>query len=175
MTRIRFALMAGVLLALPACAPGDGGTDETAPDTTTASEADVRAELTSRMRAYGEALVAGDPEALLGFWTDDAHMREPGIDADRAELEAFLREGFGSGLQIAHFEARPADVFIHGDVAYEVGSYDERIIPPEATEPLSVSNHYFLRWERGEDGLWRFDRLVAGAREEPAGPEPATQ
>jgi hypothetical protein len=56
------------------------------------------------------------------------------------------------------------DWFIHGDVAYTVGSYDETF-QVEGQEVVA-RNYGFSRWEK-VDGVWMMDRLVAGPRDAP--------
>ena len=58
-------------------------------------------------------------------------------------------------------------MIVHGDVAYEVGEYDETL--EVEGEQQTIQGYYFLRWEKGTDGVWRIDRLVAGPREAPSG------
>ncbi len=135
---------------------------ESDPATDTAA---VRQELTDRMAALEEALLAGDTEEVLGFWTSDAQALEPGLNLSGDQLHEFFRN-FLSTDRVVSFDIEVYDQFVHGDVAYEVGEYDETV--EVAGQQQTVRNHYFLRWERGIDGAWRIDRFLAGPREAPS-------
>ncbi len=128
-------------------------------------EAAVRQELTDRMAAYGNLLVAGDLDAAMAYMTDDARLLEPGIDLSGAAIGEYLREFFSTGATVSFFETETYDYFIHGDVAYEIGEYDETV--EAGGEQQVVENYYFIRWEKGADGEWRFDRIVTGPRAAP--------
>lgn len=156
--RLWFLALAGLLAG---CAPA-----ETPPPEDETDEQAVREELSARMDAYGEAALAGDANALVGFWTEDARLWEPGMDMDRSEIGAFLREFLQTG-RVTSFEIEPFDVFVHGDAAYDFGRYDE-VLEIEG-ETQEIRGYYAARWERGADGVWRIDRLVAGPRDAPEG------
>jgi ketosteroid isomerase-like protein len=64
-------------------------------------------------------------------------------------------------------DIRTDETFVHGDVAYTIGDYEETLTMTPDAEPMSVHNHWFARWERGADGTWRIDRMVVGTVEAP--------
>ncbi len=136
---------------------------ESDPATDTAA---VRQELADRMAALKEVILAGDTEEMLGFWTPDGRALEPGLNLSGDQLREYQRDFFSTG-RVVSFDVEAYDQFVHGDVAYEVGEYDETV--EVEGQQQTVQNHYFLRWERGTDGVWRIDRLVAGPREAPSG------
>lgn len=103
---------------------------------------------------------------MIGFFTTDARLLEAGVNVAGDEVGDFLREFFETGRALS-FDLEAYDRFVHGDVAYELGEYDETV--EVEGEEETVQNYYFLRWEKGADGVWRFDRLVAGPREAPSG------
>ena len=145
------------LLVGTACAPAD--------EAPAVDEAAVRQELTDRMTAFGNLMVAGDVDAAMAYMTDDARLLEPGIDVSGAAVGEYVREFFSTGASISMFEPKAYDYFVHGDVAYEIGEYDETLVV--SGEPQTVENYYFIRWEKGADGQWRFDRIVIGPRAAP--------
>ena len=149
-------------LALSALLAGCSGADR-AP---AIDEAAVHQELTERMAAARDVLLAGDAETFIAFWTSDARILEPGVDRSGEALHEYIRDFFATS-RILSFDNQPYDRFLHGEVAYETGHYDEAVQIQEQ-EPMTIRNYYFLRWEKGTDGVWRFDRLVAGPREAPA-------
>lgn len=50
----------------------------------------------------------------------------------------------------------------------EIPQYGETARPEPDAERLSVDGNYFLRWERGRDGVWRIDRFLGGPIHAPA-------
>ncbi len=133
---------------------------------TATDTAAVRQELTDRMAALKEALLPDDTEEVIGFWTPDGRALEPGLNLSGDQLREFYRDFF-STARVVSLDIEAYDQFVHGDVAYEVGEYDETV--EVEGQQQTVRNYYFLRWEKGTDGVWRFDRLVAGPREAPSG------
>ena len=51
--------------------------------------------------------------------------------------------------------------------AYEVGEFDQ--VSEIGGEEQEAHFYYFMRWEKGVDGVWRMDQFVAGPREMPLG------
>ncbi len=150
------ALAVGLVVAGCTATESDPATDTAA----------VRQELTDRLAAFGASLVLGETEQVLAFWTPDSRLLEPGMDLSHDELGEFLRDLFSTGGVVSvDFEAY--DQFVHGEVAYEVGQYDETV--EVEGEQQMIQGYYFVRWEKGTDAVWRIDRVVAGPREAPAG------
>lgn len=129
-------------------------------------EAAEREALAAAMQGFGEAAVAGDMDAAAAFMTEDFELREPGMNLDRAGWREMVDDVLASGGGIESFETRTEDYFLHGDVAYEVGEYDENVVMGGARQ--TIEGYYFVRWEKGADAVWRMDRLVAGPRAAPA-------
>jgi ketosteroid isomerase-like protein len=129
---------------------------------------DVAAEeaaLNASMERFSEAAMAGDIETAATFMTEDFELREPGINAGRAAWVTQVTDVMESGARLESFDTRTEDYFLHGDAAYEVGEYDETIVMGDDRQV--IEGYYFLRWEKGADGVWRMDRMVAGPREMP--------
>lgn len=144
-------------LLLTACAPAVPAADDAA----------VQQQIADRLAAFQSALVAGDAEPFLAFWTTDARALEPGVDRSGEELRQYMRDFFATG-KVLSIDIQTYERFVHGDVAYETGQYDETA-QVQGQPAMNIRNYYFARWERGQDGQWRFDRLVAGPRDAPAG------
>lgn len=153
-------LVLAPLLFAVGCAPAEEATADPAADMA------VREALDQRLIEYGEVAGRGDAEGLMDFWTEDLRVYEPGVDLDRSGMATFVREFFATG-DVLGLDVRASDVFVHGDLAYQFGEYDEEI-QAEGGEPTMIRNYFAARWERGEDGVWRIDRFVAGPREAPA-------
>lgn len=142
----------------------------TSPAPEPVDEAAEREALAAAMEGFGEAVVAGDMDAAAAFMTEDFELREPGMNLDKAGWREMVNGVLASGGGVESFETRTEDHFLHGDVAYEVGEYDETVVMGGARQ--NIEGYYFVRWEKGGDGVWRMDRLVAGPR---AAPMPAPE
>lgn len=155
------ALAAGIALAVGCTGEGaDGNRSDTV---------DMWEELTRRIRGYERALLGGDPAEVKGFWTPDARVLLPGLDLSGEAVAAFVDDFYAAGATVISVEFHTGDLFVHEGAAYELGRYEETARMGPDAEPLSVDGNYFLRWERGEDGVWRIDRFVAGPIEAPGG------
>jgi ketosteroid isomerase-like protein len=129
-------------------------------------EADVGQAISARWAGFREGLLAGDIDGMMELWTQDVRLLEPGMDFNRADLLGFITdfvEGGGVGFD---FQQETFDLFLHGEVAYQIGQYDEEI-QFGGQERIVVQNHFFVRWEKGEDGVWRISRFHAAPREAP--------
>ncbi len=154
---MRTVVLLAMLSLIPACTSAP-------PQMTDAERAQIEAEINDQSVAFREALVVGDPQAFASFWTSDAVILEPGLNVTLSDSAAFFEEAFNT-LTVTAIEWDVFDLFIHGDVAYMILAYDETI-QVEGQDPYTANNYGFVRWEK-EDGVWKFDRLVAGPRDAP--------
>lgn len=126
----------------------------------------VQAEVVAAMAGYREAVLAGNADSVVDYLTADVRVLEPGMNLSGSEAREFFH-GLMTNAAVHSFEVRPYDHFVHGNVVYELGEYDEVVEMEGQTH--TVEGFYFLRWERGEDGKWRFERVMTSPRAAPAG------
>ena len=157
-----FSLAALILLAACQPAPPSEMTDAERAQV----EAEAKQAIADRWAAFENALMSRDAEEYRSFWTQDARILEPGMDMRGSDLHDFFREFWGSGGEVFTFSLESYEIFVHGDVAYQIGQYDESFQFP-GEEPAEAHNYFFMRWEKQADGVWQIDRLVAGPREAP--------
>ena len=129
-------------------------------------EAQVREAVTEALSSLQTDFLSNDAERFLSHWTPDMRVLEPGMDMARAEFEEMIREFWDTGGVISAFDVDPFEVFVHGDVAYQIGQYREAYQFPDA-EPDELYYNFFARWEKQSDGAWRIDRWVGGPVDEP--------
>ncbi len=79
-------------------------------------------------------------------------------------LSDFLQAAV-EATSVTGLEVRRRDIFVHGDVAYEIFEADESMLV-EGQGSARRELYGFFRWEKG-GGVWKMDRLVAGPREAP--------
>lgn len=131
-------------------------------------EAQVVEAITARLDAYEGVVMSGDFEGWSSYWTQDAHVMEPGMDLTGSEFRGMGRDFFDAGGQVFSADWETLEVFVHGDVAYQIGKIHETFQYP-GEEPAEAHNHIFVRWERQPDGTWKISRFLAGPIEAPAG------
>jgi ketosteroid isomerase-like protein len=120
----------------------------------------AKAEIAQRISDYLEVLtVFRDADMAGEFYTEDARLLGPGMDADRPSVVEGMKDTFGSGIQI-QVNRRTLEIFYHGDVAYEIARAEDVFRSPDGATADTLRNNMFIRWERGEDGEWRFDRAL---------------
>jgi len=128
-------------------------------------KAGVQQTIENRWAAFTVALQNLDYEGWRSFWTSDARVLQPDSDLQGNALFDFATEMFSSGLEFTAFDVESFEVFVHGDVAYQIGKYDELTQMP-GEEPTEYHDHFFARWEK-EDGFWKIDRFLGSPREAP--------
>ena len=125
-------------------------------------EAEVRGELTGAVDSYGDALLGGDTEAFMSSYAFDARVYWPGMNFDKAELQAFMEEFFQT-VTWTGYDAELSDLFVHGDAAYAIWEVSETF-QAEGQGPQSGISSCFTRFER-VDGVWKVHRDVCGPRD----------
>ena len=123
--------------------------------------------IADRWAAWENTASEMDYNSWSTFWTSDGWLLRAGINMRGSELHALAKEFFGSGPQGYSLDVESFEVFVHGDVAYQIGQYDEGSQMP-GEERTEDKNYFFARWKK-EDGTWKLDRAVAGPRAAPEG------
>lgn len=127
--------------------------------------ADPAAAIADRVSGYIEDLtVHRDAELARDYYTEDARLLGPGIDLNRESLVAGIRAVFDAGTQV-QVNRSTLELFVHGDSAYEIARAEDIFVSPDSTTADTTRNNLFIRWKRGADGKWRFDRVVLGPQE----------
>jgi uncharacterized protein (TIGR02246 family) len=122
--------------------------------TTAGSDAGRQAVLDVLARLY-QAWQAGDAEAFVADYTEDASVIQPGVyEKDRAEIRTNIAAAFAGPLNGSRVAARPVNVrFPAGDTAIVI-SEDGIIFPGQdavASERLVRATWLLVR----RDGGWR--------------------
>ena len=126
----------------------------TSKTTTAGPDADRQAVLDVLARLY-QAWEAGDAEAFVADYTDDASVIQSGVyEKDREEIRTNMAAAFAGPLKGSRVASRPVDVrFLTGDTAMVV-SEDGIIFPGQdavASEGLVRATWVLVR----RDGGWR--------------------
>jgi ketosteroid isomerase-like protein len=128
------------------------------------ADPEAAAAIDRRIDSYLEQLtVKRDVEAAADFYTHDATLLGPDTDLDRAGVMDAIRSVCDAGVE-AKVHRRTIELFVHGDVAYEIAQADDTFVNPDGTSK-AIRNTLFIRWEKGSDGKWRFARVLLSPRE----------
>jgi ketosteroid isomerase-like protein len=132
------------------------------------SDAEVLKAITERLDAYNGIASSGDMEGWLSYWTPNVRAMEPGMDLSGQDFFDMGKEFFESGGKVSSAEWRTEELFVHGNVAYQIGEIHEAF-QYAGEEPGEAHNHIFVRWEKGEDGVWKISRFLGSPIDAPAG------
>lgn len=149
-----FGLAAGILAA---CGPGGGGATGGTADA--AGSTSDSATIAQRWSEYSAALTGGDAGKAAEHFTRGAELMEPGLATIRSR--GAIRNAVSSALErvdVAEAEMRTREIHVHGDRAYEIGSYREEIRSGQGESRKNLGR-YVAFWAR-EGGKWRIDRLM---------------
>jgi ketosteroid isomerase-like protein len=111
--------------------------------------------------AYVSALERGDSATAIAYWDPESRVLGPGMDLDGARTVEFMRSVFASGTRIDVLDRRTLELEVYGDLAFELAQAEEAFLPRDG-RPDTVRNNLFVRWKRGADGKWRFNRVLVG-------------
>jgi len=139
----RLALSVLPLAFLAACQPGVAPlTDE-----------DI-ATLNALREARGEALVAGDVDAAVAVFTEDALAWRP--DAPAIEGRAAIRASSEPppGVTVRGLELTSLEMDGYGDLAFDRGTWEWTLTFEGTDEPVVVTGKYVVIARKQEDGTW---------------------
>ena len=144
-------VLLSVAIAFIACEPAAEAPE---PEEKPSMEADVEA--IDELREQGVAAINGkDVEAYLALVTDDAVLMPPhespavGKEAIRSKFQALL-DPFTPEVT-----ASSEEVVVAGDWAFERYSFNLKLTPTEAGEPIEDSGQGVQIYRRQADGSWK--------------------
>ena len=129
-------------------------------------DAHVNKTIMDRMSEYQDVLQSKDITRYSSYWASDARILKPVMDMSGDELVSFVKGFWESGGELPAFHSETFDIFVHGDVAYQIGQYDETFQMP-GEGPVEFNHYFFSRWEKQPDGTWMMTRFVGGPRDAP--------
>ena len=146
-SKISFLLMLAVPFAFFACA----GLESSELDV-----AEVQAAIEENNAKFSEALVNGDVETAVAFYTDDAIVMAPNFP-EMMGMEA-IKAGFTqmmAGAEMTSFKLNPSEVRIMGNRACEIGHYTLSVLLPDEESTGDDNGKYVAIWKQTEDGSWK--------------------
>jgi uncharacterized protein (TIGR02246 family) len=119
-------------------------------------------EIKALHRAFAEAAVRHDLEAVAGVFANDAIIMPPDAEMVKGR-DAILRHwkgAFDGGL--SGLEITPTDIQVIGDVAIEIG-HAKMSMAPAGSAPIEASVKYVEIWKKVR-GRWRVFRGTWNSR-----------
>jgi ketosteroid isomerase-like protein len=158
---VPYRLATAALSLLLGCADRQALPAEPAGLDTTAAKSAIQAQ----MRAMAAAATAGDIEAVVGLYTTDAYLREPGFSARGADSIRAVLGGAFTAVEILELIPEPEHyVFSGSDRVVEFAAYRERIRDRASGAETLCDCRYAAEWVRGADGQWRIGYLLTGPK-----------
>lgn len=116
-------------------------------------QAQARKGIAEASRAFSEAYVSNDTDALKNLYSEDALLLPPGSDVrGRDAAGQYFRWG-PRYRQLAH-SMTSSELMIRGDIAVDVGTWHSTNQRGE-DPPATASGRYLVVWVRHSDGRWR--------------------
>lgn len=115
-----------------------------------------RAAVATADSAWLAAAQAGDLEATLGFWTEDARVIAPGQPAfiGQEAIRGMLKGGFSTPGFSVTWHTSDIVVAPSGDVAYSFGTNAFTVPNPDGGVD-TLRGQGVVVWRKGTDGRWR--------------------
>ena len=108
---------------------------------------ELDAQITALAETYRTAVLKGDLAALISLYRDDAGEMpffRPAVTGRNA-IQQFYQDQFQSPARVTSFTYIPTERSIHGDIAYDVGSYTRTMSTPGGTTEASGSYLVLLK------------------------------
>jgi len=104
-----------------------------------------------------KAIIEEDVETVFSFYTDDV-ISMPNYDAMIKGKEALRKHDEGmrkAGFKIHSLNATILDLWVCGDLAYEVGKFGISLTVPGIPHPVADSGKYMTIWRKQSDGSYK--------------------
>ncbi len=147
-----FRALAFLVLALPLLLAGCAGGQQQAP---TVDSAAISAVIDSLGQAMNAAFAAKDTNAIMAFYTDDAHVLP--ANAARADGQEAIRKSWAGVLAMPGFALTVTSgqktVSQAGDLVVELGTYDFKVTGPKQ-KPMHDVGKFVTVWKQ-VNGQWK--------------------
>jgi uncharacterized protein (TIGR02246 family) len=144
------------------------------PPAASAAATDDVAEIRKFLTHVEQVFDAGDLDAAVAVFTDDAMISSQGAP-DTIGKDA-IRAAYAGALAATNLHVRfhTDDIEPRGDLAYEQGTYDLTITDKGTGQQLAtMTNRHIHILKKQPDGEWKTWRMFTNSAEAPAAPPPA--
>lgn len=163
-----------LVVSVAACQQREGEQVGTTEETPAVDAATVEQTIRSEAERYEQAVLSGDVETLVTFYSDDAILlpagmtRSEGTDAIRSAYQQMYSMGNPTAFSI---EPQTIVVSESGDIAYEVGTYTWTGPAPDGTT-ITDTGKYVAIWEPTGTGEWKIVVDTWNSDQMPGAPAP---
>ncbi len=131
-----------------------------------ASAGELKSELGAMFHKLDAAMLAGDVDAIVTFYADDAYVMPnyAGALDGRAALRAHMEQTFAAGIKFTAFSGKMKKVWESDGMIYAVGSYTLSISMPGMPQPVKDTGKAFTVLRRTKGGfeivydIWNTDQ-----------------
>jgi uncharacterized protein (TIGR02246 family) len=115
---------------------------------------ELREKIVSINKQMAKAMMEGNGEATLGFYTKDAVSLPnygemiKGIDAIKKSNDEMMT----SGMKVNSMEFNTVMVNTYGNMVSEIGTYKMNATMPGMASPMEDNGKYLTLWEKQPDG-----------------------
>ena len=115
---------------------------------------ELREKIVKINQQMGKAMMEGNPQANLDFYTKDAVSMPnygemvKGIDAIKKSTEEMV----SSGAKVNSMEFNTVMVNTYGNMVSEIGTYKMNVTMPGMASPVEDNGKYLTLWEKQPDG-----------------------
>lgn len=144
-----------VALAMTGCTPPPP------PDT---HDADVKAIQDTEAQANKD-WAAKDAEKVSSFYSDDAVLMVPGMDATKGKdaIHAALKQMMADPAVSLTFQSSKVDVAKSGDLGYTEGLYQLTVTDPTTHKAVHDHGNYVTTFRKQADGSWKAEADIASS------------
>ncbi len=164
-----FFILISVVVALAACAPA-AQEPEAAAEEPPSTEADVEA-INEVLEQEVAAVSAGDVEAFVALFTDDAVLMAPGEPAviGKAALRSWAQDLVDQFT--IEYTASSEEIVLLGDWAFQRASITLTLTPKAGGDPIGEGAKGIHIFQRQPDGSWKIARDNWNSDNPPPGSE----
>ncbi|HEX6307561.1 MAG TPA: nuclear transport factor 2 family protein [Longimicrobiales bacterium] len=119
----------------------------------------ARAEINAMLLGFREAMLAGDARRVAAFFTAGARLYLPDTPdiRSRGDIDGAYAAAFDSA-RIVDIEVQSDDIDVLAEIAYQIGSFRQRLIRNDTTEERA--GRFVIRWVRGPETTWQIERML---------------
>lgn len=129
---------------------------------TAAPSRSLKAEIDSINGILDKAMLSGNFEAMLPYYTDDIIV-SPGLNPT-VKGKAAVKEGYEKnrkeGVKYHSFSGTIEDIWESGDKIYERGTYGMSCSYKDHPKPIAYYGSYFTIWQKEQDGSLKIKYVI---------------
>lgn len=130
---------------------------------------DYLAQIQDIGRILNEAVLNGDHETILKYYTDDIVILANSIPAIKGKeaIRALYEKDRKRGLKFHSFSGKPDKMWSSGDKVYEYGTYGVAVSSYKSKHPYGFAGSYFTIWQKQNNGSYLMEFVMTNLDHEP--------